>query len=131
MDVEHGGDGMPQRATRFTKCFCVFCASLWRITSTKFTKHREESMKTLLVGLFLFVQSQNARLGGTVSDAAGALIPGVEVTATNDGTGIVTTVVSNETGVYQFASLQPGTYTVTSTLPGFQTQTYKQVALSI
>ncbi len=88
-------------------------------------------MQTLLFGLLLFLQSQNARLGGTVADVAGALIPGAEVTATNDATGIVTTVVSNETGVYQFASLQPGTYTVTATLPGFQTQTYKQVALGI
>jgi hypothetical protein len=78
-----------------------------------------------------WAQSQNARLGGTVADASGALLPGVEVTATNDATGIVTTVLSNETGTYQFASLQPGTYTVRGTLTGFQLQTYKQVALGI
>jgi hypothetical protein len=78
-----------------------------------------------------WAQSQNARLGGTVADASGAFIPGVEVKATNNGTGIVTTILSNETGVYQFASLQPGTYTVSATLTGFQTQTYKQVALGI
>jgi hypothetical protein len=66
-----------------------------------------------------------------VADGTGALIPGVEVTATNDATGIVTMVLSNETGNYQFASLQPGTYTVTATLTGFQTQSYKQVALGI
>ena len=57
-----------------------------------------------------FSQSQNARLGGTVADASGALIPGVELKATNDATGIVTTVLSNETGAYQFASLQPGRF---------------------
>src|SRR5215510_7141230 len=78
-----------------------------------------------------FSQSQNARLGGTVSDSSGALIPGVEVTSTNDGTGITTTVVTNEAGTYQFASLQPGAYTVSAVLTGFQTQTYKQVALGI
>src|SRR5215831_10218647 len=76
-------------------------------------------------------QSEYARLGGTVADASGALIPGVELTATNDATGIVAKVLSNETGNYQFASLQPGTYTVVGTLPGFQTQTYKQVVLGI
>lgn len=76
-------------------------------------------------------QSQNARLGGSVADTTGALIPGVEVTATSDRTAIVTTVVSNETGNYQFASLQPGTYTVSAALSGFQTQTYKEVALGI
>src|SRR4029079_3323381 len=70
-------------------------------------------------------------LGGTVSDSSGALIPGVTVTATNLGTGIVATVYSNESGVYQFANLQPGTYRVTGELQGFQTQTYKSVALGL
>ena len=65
--------------------------------------------------LAAWAQSQNARVGGTVSDASGALAPGVEVRATNDGTGIVASVLSNEAGAYQFASLQPGTYTITAT----------------
>src|SRR6059036_335536 len=67
-----------------------------------------------------FAQTSNATLGGTVSDASGALIPGVTITATNTGTGIVTTVLSNEAGAYQFASLQTGTYKVSAELPGFQ-----------
>jgi len=37
----------------------------------------------------------NATLIGTVSDATSALIPGVEVTATNVNTGIVTTAVTS------------------------------------
>ncbi len=78
-----------------------------------------------------FAQTTNATLGGTITDATGALIPGAEITATNSGTGIVTTVVSNETGAYQFASLQTGTYDVTASLPGFQTQTYTEVALGV
>ena len=57
----------------------------------------------------VFAQTSNATLGGTVSDATGALIPGVSVTATNVATGIVTTVLTNEAGAYQFASLQTGT----------------------
>ena len=78
-----------------------------------------------------FAQTSNATVGGTVSDATGALIPGVSVTATNTGTGIVTTVISNESGAYQFASLQTGTYNVSAELPGFQTQTYSAVTLGI
>jgi len=50
-------------------------------------------------------QTTNATVGGTVADASGALIPGVTVTATNTGTGILNTVVSNESGAYNFASL--------------------------
>jgi hypothetical protein len=83
----------------------------------------------LVLSLAAFSQSTNATVGGTVSDASGALIPGVTITATNLGTGIVTTVVSNEAGAYNFASLQTGTYKVTAELVGFQTQTYNNVQL--
>src|SRR5262245_46537438 len=80
---------------------------------------------------FTFAQTSNATLGGTVSDATGALIPGVVISATNTATGIVTTVVSNEAGAYQFASLQTGSYKVTAELPGFQTQAYDSVVLGV
>jgi len=84
-----------------------------------------------VLSTYTFAQTSNATLGGTVSDATGALIPGVTITATNTGTGIVTTVLSNEAGAYQFASLQTGAYTVTAELPGFQTQTRSGVALGV
>ena len=72
----------------------------------------------------------NARLGGTVADATGALIPGVEVTARNVNTGITDTRVTNETGNYEFPSLQPGAYTLSASLPGFQAAAYNNVQLS-
>jgi hypothetical protein len=71
----------------------------------------------------------NATLGGTVSDANGGVIPKVEVTAKNVNTGIVTVRTSNETGNFEFPSLQPGTYTLTAALSGFQTATYNNVQL--
>src|SRR5262245_55610917 len=83
----------------------------------------------LFVSAIVFGQSINATVGGTVSDASGALIPGVTVTATNTATGIVNTVVTNESGAYNFAALQPGTYKATAELPGFQTQTFTDVQL--
>jgi hypothetical protein len=85
----------------------------------------------LLASIPVFGQTSNATLGGTVSDPTGAFIPGVSITATNTATGIVTPVLSNEAGAYQFASLQTGTYTVTAELPGFQTQTYNNVILGV
>src|SRR5215831_12385953 len=87
------------------------------------------AMLCLFVSFNSFSQSMNATVGGTVQDATGAFIPGVTVTATNVGTGIVTTVVSNEAGVYQFASLQPGTYEIKAELPGFQTAVIKDFQL--
>lgn len=76
-----------------------------------------------------FGQSSNARLSGTVSDATGAVLPGVEITATNGATGVVTMVITNEAGAYNFASLLPGVYTVSASLSSFQTQTYRDVQL--
>ena len=93
-------------------------------------------MKVLL-SLFLMCVSAtaafaqaNASVGGTASDASGALVPGVMVTARNVNTGLSTVVVTNETGNYQFASLQPGIYRLTASLPGFGTKTYEKVELS-
>src|SRR6266436_332444 len=80
----------------------------------------------LVFGTNAFPQTGiNATLSGTVSDATGALIPGVEVTATNTATGVASVSLSNESGTYRFPSLQPGAYEVTSALPGFQSQTFR------
>jgi hypothetical protein len=76
-------------------------------------------------------QTTNATLGGTVSDSSGALIPGVSITATNTQTGIVNTAVTNESGAYQFASLQNGRYNVRAELPGFQSQARNDFDLGV
>ncbi|HET9219522.1 MAG TPA: TonB-dependent receptor, partial [Terriglobia bacterium] len=87
------------------------------------------ALLSLVLSVQSFGQSANATVSGTVTDATAALIPGVTVTATNDDTGVVTTVISNESGAYNFASLLPGTYKLSASLPGFQTRTYTDVRL--
>src|SRR5262245_60997868 len=84
----------------------------------------------LLVCLFLaasgFAQvGINGTLSGTVADTTGALVPGVEVTAKNVGTGVALATITNETGTYRFPSLQPGSYEATVALAGFQSQTFR------
>ncbi len=76
-----------------------------------------------------FAQSTNATVGGTVMDVTNGLLPGVEITATNNATSVVTSILSNESGAYNFASLLPGVYTVSAQLQGFQRQTYTNVQL--
>ena len=71
----------------------------------------------------------NATLSGTVTDPAGALIPGAEVTATHNGTGMATRSLTNQVGAYEFI-LQPGLYTLTAELPGFETGIDGNVELS-
>ena len=65
------------------------------------------------------IAQETATVTGTVTDATGALIPGAEVTATNDNTGISRLGVSGETGSYTLQALQPGSYTIVASLPGF------------
>ncbi len=71
----------------------------------------------------------NASVDGSVADSSGALIPKASVTATNTATGIVSNAQTNDSGAYSFPSLQPGSYTVAATNTGFQTETYRDVAL--
>ncbi len=62
-----------------------------------------------------------AELSGTVTDATGALIPGVEVTVTQTDTNLSRTVVTNETGSYVLTNLPIGPYELQAVLPGFST----------
>jgi hypothetical protein len=68
-------------------------------------------------------------VGGFVQDPTQAFIPGVTVTATNTGTNIATTAITNESGTYNITGLPPGTYKLTAELPGFKTQVINDVQL--
>src|SRR5437870_11097768 len=79
----------------------------------------------LLFAISGFAQVINVRLSVTVTDATGALSRGDGITATQTETGVVSTAVTNESGTYQFPSLQPGPYRVAASLPGFQSQIFQ------
>src|SRR5438552_8278218 len=57
-----------------------------------------------------------AQISGTVRDPSGAVLPGVEITATQTETGIARTTVTNETGFYVLASLPLGPYRLEAAL---------------
>ena len=84
----------------------------------------------LLLSAIVFGQSTSATVTGTVSDSSDALIPGVTIKATAVETSVVKTTVTNEAGAYNFADLLPGKYTITASLPGFQTKNLTDVQLS-
>jgi hypothetical protein len=64
-------------------------------------------------------QATTAEITGTVSDAQGAVLPGVTVTALSPDTGYNRTVVTNEAGVFVLPLLPPGAYEITAELSGF------------
>jgi hypothetical protein len=78
-----------------------------------------------------FAQSSDATLSGVVSDPGGAVIAGASVTAASAVTGLKKQVTANESGVYVFAALPPGAYTVQATAPGFRQLNYTGVTLEV
>ena len=67
----------------------------------------------------LLAQSSAGSITGTVSDTAGAPLPGASVTAKNARTGATRTAVSNTAGAFTFPLLTVGLYDVTAELSGF------------
>ncbi|MGE0866028.1 MAG: carboxypeptidase-like regulatory domain-containing protein, partial [Vicinamibacterales bacterium] len=63
--------------------------------------------------------SSTGTIQGRVTDAQGAVLPGVTVTATSPSMPGVQTAVTSETGNYRFPAIPPGTYTLTFELAGF------------
>jgi hypothetical protein len=86
-----------------------------------------------LLGLFLaaYAYGQDASLSGTVTDSSGAMIPGAAVTATNEGTGVISKATTNSAGVYSFPRLLFGAYTVKAEQKGFQTKSFTKVSLGV
>src|SRR5215831_18400547 len=86
---------------------------------------------------FLFVCSTTiwaqgtAQISGTAKDQSGAVLPGVEITATQTDTGITRTTVSNETGSYVLPNLPVGPYKLEATLPGFRTFAQTGIVLQV
>src|SRR5204863_930480 len=79
----------------------------------------------------VFAQGTNARLSGTIFDSSGAVIKGSTVTLQNIETGIVLSTSSNEAGIYEFPSIQPGPYKLKAQSSGFQDQIYEPLTLQV
>ena len=72
-----------------------------------------------------------AQVSGTVRDQTGAVLPGVEVTATQTDTGIARNIVTNETGNYVLPNLAIGPYKLEASLPGFRTFVQTGIILQV
>ena len=73
-----------------------------------------------LVAIPAVTYAQEAALSGTVTDATGAVLPGVSVEVASPALiEKVRSAVTDGTGQYRVEDLRPGLYTVTFTLQGF------------
>jgi hypothetical protein len=84
----------------------------------------------LLFGLVTAASGQSFYGGvrGAVRDAGG-MVPGVELTLTNEGTRISRTTVSNPVGEYAFTAVVPGTYTLRAVRSGYKT--FERLAFTV
>lgn len=78
--------------------------------------------------------AQNTNSGdirGTVTDPAGAVVPGATVTVTNNDTGVSNDFVTNGVGIYDTNSILPGTYTITFSKAGFEKLVKTSIILQV
>ncbi len=66
-------------------------------------------------------QELRGKIQGVVSDGAGGVIPGADVTLRNVGTAVETSSQTNASGVYVFDFVLPGQYNLTVQSEGFRT----------
>ena len=71
----------------------------------------------------------NGSVEGVVTDASGAVLPGVTVTVVNLDTGDTRVVVTNESGLYRAPLLPLGRYRVSAELAGFKK--FEQTGINI
>jgi hypothetical protein len=73
-----------------------------------------------LAGTQAFAQLITADILGTVTDAAGAVVPNAKITIVNTATSEIRTTVTTGSGDYVVNLLPPGSYTVTVEAPAFK-----------
>ena len=85
----------------------------------------------LLIAAAPAAAQSNSNIGGVVKDTSGAVLPGVTVEAASPALiEKVRSVVTDSAGQYKIVNLVPGVYTVTFTLPGFNTARHEGVELT-
>src|SRR5581483_3678019 len=78
-----------------------------------------------------FGQSTAGRILGRVMDPSGAVLSNVNVTLTNEATGVSRSVQTNTNGDYVLLEVQPGSYQVQFEQQGFKTNLRKGVVVEV
>jgi len=76
-------------------------------------------------------QVTTGTISGTVTDTTGAVLPGTNIMALNEDTGIARTLAADVAGRYVASSLSLGRYRVTASKEGFQTEARSGIVLTV
>src|SRR5260370_1109423 len=74
--------------------------------------------------------AMNGQIEGTVTDPSGAVVAKVKVEVVNNGTGYKRSAETDESGLFRFALLPLGTYTVSAEPSGFAPEKRTDISLS-
>ncbi len=95
-------------------------------------------VSSVVVLVFICASEKQARaqvdtgaILGTVKDQAGAIVPGVKVILTNEGTGVSIETLARADGSYIFTPVRVGAYTVAAAFPGFETSKQLHVEVNV
>ena len=93
--------------------------------------HRISLIGVALLAFATTVLGQTAQVTGRISDASGAVVPGAEISVTNQANGFKRDTVTNDEGYYTIPLLQPGTYEVSVRKDGFRPIIQSGVTLQV
>lgn len=83
----------------------------------------------MLLPAAAFAQSTYGTIYGTITDSSSGVVRDALVEAKNPGSGVVRSTKTGADGSYRFVNLDPGTYTVSVTAPGFSAAEQRDVVL--
>ena len=98
---------------------------------SRFLRTLASALTTFLLASVAWAQLSTAQLSGRITDESGATLPGVTVTVTQTDTGLVRSVVTNETGAYVLPNLPTGPYRLEAALQGFRTYAQTGIVLQV
>ncbi len=87
----------------------------------------------LLIAPLAFGQAEigGATITGTLTDPSGAAIPGASVTVSSGETGYTRTVETTAAGLYSFARIPVGRYTLSAEARGFKSIRQENITLNV
>lgn len=93
------------------------------------------SLITRIIAPIVLLAALGARaqsaIQGSVTDTSGATIPGADIVVTNTATNVSIPSKTNDRGLYNVPSLQPGIYSVKASGTGFEPASHENITLHI
>ena len=102
----------------------------WRVVGRVLSTSLLFAISLSLAGL-VYAQTKNGNIIGQIADPAGALVPGITVTAVNETTQAQRKAVTASDDTYLFSLISAGEYTLTVEHAGFKKYVNRDVSLSV